>query len=103
MDDMSNIFSLLTGIASIAGFASAFYFYFQQKKADEVTRGFVRAIKLQAEGVDEQLDHAASIVNTTAFDSLSARVKAARQSSTTLAKTLAEFESTLWPSKDSKR
>ena len=100
---MENVFNLIAGVASIAGFASAFYFYFQQKKADEVTRGFVRAIKIQAEGVGAQLNSASSIVNTAAFDVLSARVDAARESSTTLTNTLAEFEDTLWPKKNQEK
>ena len=90
------LFNFLAGLASVIGFASSFYFYFRQKKSDEVMRGFYQSIAAQSNSIHQELEAAQGIKNPEYFNVLATKVEALTQSLKRLNETIKIFEKTLW-------
>ena len=89
--------SFISGLASIVGLLSAFFFYWKSKKTDEVARGFFSAISAESHSILEELNGIKQISNSEAFSTLKAKVETAHSFMASLNHTISVFSKTLWP------
>jgi hypothetical protein len=88
----ANLFNILSGAASIAGLIAAVYSYLQQKKVEQVAKGFYQAIENQVNALEQEIQGAFSVQNKDYFDVLRAKVEAALSSARALQKNMRHID-----------
>lgn len=92
-----DLFNLTAGAASIVGLVAAVYFYFRQRQAEQVAKGFYSAIQNQVIELQDQLTKATSIRSDAYFEVLRTKVESALSAANVLKKNLDAYHDTLWP------
>ena len=90
------IVSLLIGVI---GVGLSVYFYTKNKKIDEVSKGFYRAIAQQTDSILGELMNAEKIQNPDYFQTLKAKMSSIKDHVVSLMNTIRTFEDTMWKKK----
>jgi hypothetical protein len=87
----------ISGLASIVGCLSAFFFYWKAKKTDDVVRGFFSAISAESNSILQELHGIKQISRPDSFLTLKGKVETAHSFMASLNHTISVFNKTLWP------